>query len=452
MLLTLARSNSFRIHDARVFIGDGKVVERADVYLRNGVITELVEDGQKAALDADSFTTIEAAGKTLMPGLIDVHAHFGASGITMSEGVDEEMRNWPEHAVRAYLYSGVTAAKSVGDATDVLQKLKQRLQSGEILGTELFMTGPLFTAPGGHGTEFFTNLPEMLRTAMESQMAAAYSSPSEAASRVDKLAEQGVDGIKVVLESGAAGSLFERLDLQVFDAITNAARSHRLPIVVHTGTPQDIQDAVSRDIEGVEHGSMRDAVPDAVLNEMAAKAIYYDPTLAVLDSIFRIAKRDATVMEDPLVRQTIPSRLVVKMRSWIQKHEVDPSLSQLPDLKNTAAVKNLLRAYRAGVPIVVGTDSGNYGTFHGPAIHREMELWQEAGIPPADILKAATGNAAQLLAAGSRIGKVAKGYEASLLLVDGNPLDDIRGTRRISDVFFKGERIKRSTLFQPNKE
>ena len=76
-----------------------------------------------------------------------------------------------------------------------------------------------------------------------------------------------------------------------------------------------------------------------------------------------------------------------------------------------------------------------------------MELWQDSGIPPADILKAATANAAQFLGAGDRIGKIAKGYEASLIIVDGNPLEDIRGARRISDVFFKGERVRRSGLF-----
>jgi imidazolonepropionase-like amidohydrolase len=81
-----------------------------------------------------------------------------------------------------------------------------------------------------------------------------------------------------------------------------------------------------------------------------------------------------------------------------------------------------------------------------------MELWQDAGIPPADILKAATSNAATLLGADKRIGKVAPGYEATVLIVDGNPLEDIRGTRRISDVIFKGERVRRSALFQPSEE
>jgi len=443
-----ARSNSFRLHDVRVFVGDGRVIDRADVFIRNGKIVEVVEDGQNSSENASSYNTIEGAGKTVLPGLIDAHAHFGASGITMSEGIDPEMVNWPEHAVRSYLYSGVVAAKSVGDATDELLKLKRRLADGEILGAELFMTGPLFTAPGGHGTEYFRNMPEPLRTTFESQMAAAYSVPADATARVDALAAQGVDGIKVVLESGGTGILFERLDLSVFDAVAAAARRHKLPVVVHTGVPQDIVDSIGRGAAGIEHGAMRDIIPDTLLQQLASKGVHYDPTLVVLDSLVRIARRDVSLIEDPVARQTIPSTLVVKMRNWIRTHDVDPGLLQIPELKNTAAMKNLINAHRAGVPLVVGTDSGNYGTFHGASLHREMELWQEAGIPAGDILKAATGNAAQLLGAGDRLGRIAAGFEASLLLVDGNPLEDIRGTRRISDVFFKGERVKRSTLFE----
>jgi imidazolonepropionase-like amidohydrolase/ABC-type multidrug transport system permease subunit len=444
----LERSNNYRIHDVRVFTGDGPVLERADVYVKNGRIADVVEEGASTAEDDTSYITVEGAGKTLLPGLIDVHAHFGSPGVALTQGFTDDMAHWPERAVRSYLYSGVTAAKSVGDVTDELLKLKQRLASGELAGTELFMTGPLFTAPGGHGTEYFRNLPDALRQTLEPQMAAAYSTPAEAAARVDNLAQQGVDGIKAVLESGGAGMLFERLDLNVFAAVAGAAKRHNLPVVVHTGTPQDIRDALGQDVAGIEHGSMRDLIPDALLAELAARGVRYDPTLAVLDSVVRLTQHDDSLMEDPLIRQTIPSKLVSPMKAWIRDHEVDPQLSQIPSVQRTGAARNLVAAHRAGVVLVVGTDAGNVGTFHGPAVHREMELWQEAGIPPADILKAATSNAARLLGAGERIGRIAKGYEASLLMVDGNPFDDIRATRRISDVFFKGERIRRSTLFQ----
>jgi imidazolonepropionase-like amidohydrolase/ABC-type multidrug transport system permease subunit len=443
----LGRSHNWRVHDVRVFVGDGQVLDQADVYVQNGKIVDVVEAGQPAPPDSASYSVIEGAGKTLLPGLIDVHAHFGASGITMSEGFDKEMTNWPGHAVRSYLYCGVTAAKSTGDVTADLLKVKHRITAGEILGTELFMVGPLFTAPGGHGTEYFRNMPEAVRKTMEPEMSAAYSTPAEATSRVDTLAAQGVDGIKVVLESGGAGMLFERLDLAVFDAVAAAARRRSLPVVVHTSTPQDIRDAIARDVAGIEHGSTRDLIPDDLIKEIVSKQVRYDPTLTVFDSFQRISVRDASMLEDSLARQTIPAKLLAKMQRWIHSNEIFKDRSSVPPIKQTAAVKNLVNLYHAGVPLVLGTDAGNYGTFHGSAVHREMELWQEAGIPQSDILKAATSNAAQLLGAGNRIGKVAKGYEASLLIVDGNPLEDIRGTRRISDVFFKGERVRRSELF-----
>ena len=189
-----------------------------------------------------------------------------------------------------------------------------------------------------------------------------------------------------------------------------------------------------------------------LIQEIAKKGTAYDPTLVVIDSFSRIAKRDTSLLEDPLARQTISAKLLGKMREWIRTTDLLADAAQIPPLKDIPATKNLQDVYKAGVPLVLGTDAGNVGTFHGAAVHREMELWQEAGIAPADILKAATGNAAKLLQAENRIGKVAKGFDASLLLVDGNPLDDIRGTRRISDVFFKGERVRRSNLFVPAED
>ena len=109
--------------------------------------------------------------------------------------------------------------------------------------------------------------------------------------------------------------------------------------------------------------------------------------------------------------------------------------------------KNLLAAQQAGVTLVAGTDAGNPLVFHGPGIHREMQLWVAAGVAPAVALQAATFNNARLLRAENRIGLIRKGYEASLLLIDGNPLQDISATEHISMVLFKGERVDRSELF-----
>jgi imidazolonepropionase-like amidohydrolase len=108
---------------------------------------------------------------------------------------------------------------------------------------------------------------------------------------------------------------------------------------------------------------------------------------------------------------------------------------------------NLLRAWKAGVPLVAGSDSGNPLVFAGPSMHHELQLWVQAGIPAAVALQAATGNAAKLLRVGNRIGAIREGMDADLLLVDGNPLQDISVTERISLVVFKGERVRRADLF-----
>jgi imidazolonepropionase-like amidohydrolase len=98
--------------------------------------------------------------------------------------------------------------------------------------------------------------------------------------------------------------------------------------------------------------------------------------------------------------------------------------------------------------LATGSDAGNFLVFHGPTVQREIELWVAAGIPAADALQAATFNAAKLLRADQRLGTIEKGKDATVLVVDGNPLQDVRALSAISNVFLKGERIARSTIFE----
>jgi imidazolonepropionase-like amidohydrolase len=125
----------------------------------------------------------------------------------------------------------------------------------------------------------------------------------------------------------------------------------------------------------------------------------------------------------------------------------DAAKAELFQHASEQARANLLRAWKAGVPLAMGTDSGNPLVFHGASMHRELQLWVEAGIPKEIALQAATVNAAKLLRQEKRIGAIRKGMDADLLMVDGNPLDDITATQRISLVVFQGERVRRGALF-----
>jgi imidazolonepropionase-like amidohydrolase len=98
--------------------------------------------------------------------------------------------------------------------------------------------------------------------------------------------------------------------------------------------------------------------------------------------------------------------------------------------------------------LVTGTDAGNFLVMHGPTVQHEIELWVAAGIPPDVALQAATYNAAKLLRVDNRIGTIEKGKDASLLIVDGNPLQDVRALSSISVVMMKGEYVGRRQIFE----
>jgi imidazolonepropionase-like amidohydrolase/ABC-type multidrug transport system permease subunit len=444
----LMRSRSLLIRNVRIFTGDGRVIESGGVLVKNGKIQRIYEGTTPDAKEVKA-EAVEASGKTLLPGLIDVHVHLVAPGGFSESAADYQPDKTMPRALAAYLYSGITAVKSVGDPLDQILKVRALVNSGERLGAELFTCGPMFTASGGHGTEYFKNMPEQYRKSAEEQTVRIPKTPEEARQQVDELKLRGVNGIKAILEAGAAGMLFNRLDVTILRAVAEEARARKLPIVVHTGDSHDVADALSAGINGLEHGSMRDKIPAGLFAQMKTQGVTYDPTLTVVEAFLDLGVGSLDPLERPLVLQAGPAALIdsskkflasangAKMRDQIKRFPVSMELAR----------QNLLAAWHAGVMLVTGSDAGNPLVFHGPTIQRELELWVEAGIPPAVALQAATYNAARLIGVGDRIGLIKEGYDANLLLVDGNPLKEIKQIESIQSVIFKGEHISRSELF-----
>src|SRR5262249_22140036 len=177
-----------------------------------------------------------------------------------------------------------------------------------------------------------------------------------------------------------------------------------------------------------------------------------DPTLSVLEGFHDVSAGRDDLLQRSLVRQVLPQKLLSGTRAALAagKYTNGERAAGLQSAMHIAE-DNLRRAWTAGVPLVTGSDAGNTLVFHGPAGHRELQLWVAAGIPPTVALQAATRNAAQLLGTGSRLGLVAPGYDATLLVVDGDPTREISSTERISMVIFQGERVRRAELFDPAK-
>ena len=445
----IERGKTWLIQNARVFVGDGKVIESASILIKGGKIAEIYEGNapDSKTLKAD---VVEAAGKTVLPGLIDVHVHLGASGGFIEDWSKFDPKKATERELQSYLFCGITSVRSAGDAVDDMLKVRKLFGSGEKLGTELFLCGPLFTAEGGHGTEYGKFLPEAMRASFIAQFVRTPKSPEEARQQVDALAAQKINAIKGVLESGAPGYPFNRMDVNILRVVTAEAHAKGLPVAVHTGKAQDVVDAVSLPADSIEHGSFVDEISDATIAEMKAKGIAYDPTLSVVEGLSSFARGDTSLLKRSLVQQVTQKDLLdgtQRAASKPELNEMREGLKRWPMSLDTGG-KNLLKAWRAGVLLVTGSDAGNFLVLHGPTVQREIELWVAAGIPIEVALQAATINAAKLLRADSRIGTIEKGKEATLLIVDGNPLQDVHALSAVSTVFMKGERVNRTGLLQ----
>lgn len=439
----LSRSRTRLIRNARIFIGDGRVIENGAVLVKAGKIAEIY-DGNIPDPKALSAEPVEAAGKTLLPGLIDTHVHLGAPGgvADLSRGVADPQKAM-ERELAAYLYSGVTAVRSLGDALDISLKVRDLVNSGEKQGAEFFDFGPLFTVPGGHGTEYTKNLPGTMRLQAEGQNLRMPATADEAKRAVNALKAVRIDGIKAILESGAGSATFKSLDPRMLDAIADAARADNLPVTVHTGDARDVEDALNAHVNGIEHGSLRQRIPDEDFVRMAKDGVTYDPTLSVGEAMVKFAAGEADLLNRSLVQQVVSKEMLSATRKALGAKGAPVELVNMGIARD-----NLLRAWRAGVILVAGSDAGNMMVFHGPTIQHELALWVEAGIPIDVALRAATLNAARALRADQRFGSIERGKDATMLLVDGNPLQDIRALEAISGVMFKGERVDRSDLLK----
>ncbi len=443
----LARKQTILIKNARIFTATGAVIEGGSVLVKNGKIARIFTGTAPEGKSLNALE-IEAAGKTLLPGLIDVHIHLGAPGGIYEDAAKYQDLKLNEKRLKAYLYSGITSVKSTGDWVDTMLDLRRRERSGEVLTAELYAVGPLFSAAGGHPTQMLKYLPQSMQALGESQFVRLPKSEEEARQMVRDLKAKGVDGIKAVLESGTAKSPMPRLDLKILHSICAEAKAQGLRTVVHTSKAVDVQDAFDAGADGVEHGSANDVLSDELLKRMAASGFYYDPTLSVFDSLRMIGEQDFSRLDDSLLQQAVPLDLLKSTRKLMTRQAAN--LEYAIDMNRVRA--NLKRVFDAGVKLVTGSDAGNPLVFHGPTIQQELDLWVAAGIPADRALIAATRTSAELLGQAGRIGTIEVGKDANLLLVDGDPLKDIKSLSRISAVMLKGERIGRNSLLKDEDE
>lgn len=432
------------IKGGRVIDGTGRPpIENAVVVIEGEKIKAVFREG--AAPIPSGATIIDASEKSILPGLIDVHVHFGASpgAGTSPEEFGQARRI---HDLKAFLYCGVTTFKSLGDDQGKILSLRRRESIEHRISPRIFAVGRIFTAPGGHpaGT-IFKSWP---KEAVDTNVYQVETEQDVRAAIATQVADH-VDGIKIVLDGGIASRPLPRLKVELLRLIIVEAHKNRLVVSVHCGSAQDVTDAVNAGADGIEHAD-QEGLADETIKTMAQRGVYYTPTLAVFSQIARL-QRGANLANDPLVSRAVAPGLLQGLRAYQSK--LAETIKKSPDTvarderRLTTAKLNTRRALISGVRICAGTDAGNQGVFFGPALHRELALLVDAGLTPLQAITAATRNAAAYIGALDRIGTTEPGKLADLLIVDGDPSTDIRATTRIWMVIKGGQRVDREGLF-----
>jgi hypothetical protein len=302
------------------------------------------------------------------------------------------------------------------------------------------MVGPFFSVPRGH--------PCTVDYSADS--CALVTTPESAEPLVAALAEKHPDFLKLVFEGGGAPfDPLPRLSLAQATAVRDAATRHGLRLVAHAATAQDFADALEAGVVAIAHVPERELLSEELISLAAQRKVSVITTLSVHDALPRLV--DSPAFLDPLAQaDAVPLPVLDELRSpefarWMSEGGGSKLLGPYRAFLATQE-ENLRRLHRAGVPLLAGTDSGNPGVFHGPALHRELELLVQAGLTPVEALTSATLLPARLFGLDERSGRVAAGQRADLLLVEGDPSVDIHALRNTRRIWLDGMPLDGSDL------
>ncbi len=397
---------------------------------------------ESTPIPASGAMVVDGAGATLVPGLIDMHGDTGNSSAPAWSGEfpDAELN------LRAFLYCGVTTVLDPGDMDKDAFARREKLRRGELLGPRMYTAGPLLTARGGHPVPVINELvPWWIRWYLVRHYTRQVDTPEEARKAADEIAELGADVMKLVVDRVPAGA--PRIRNDVLAAAVAEARTRKLRAVAHIGTTEDALDAARAGVAMWMHGVYRERVPDDAVATLAGFHVPMVATIGVFESyaLLNQGPRVATPLEEETVApetlrafDQVPEDFSPEFRPYIE------SLRPLRPVWRG----NVRRLRAAGVTILAGSDP-QAGVFPGAALHRELGHLTEAGLTPAEAIRAATLDAARFLADGREpdFGLIGVGKRADLLLVDGDPTRDLAALARIRLLLQDGlviERMPRS--------
>ena len=425
--------------DAPISPGHHTIAGVAVVDVEQGVILPdqmvIIEDGLIQAVGPHAEISapkgshvIDGRGLYLMPGLVDAHVHYFDAPVFG----------------RVMIANGVLLVRDMGQPTEQVLKLRDALNRGEMLGPEMIATGSILDGD-----------PPLIPS-----ISLGLGTPEAGRNAVRQQAQAGVDEIKV----------YSRLNKDVFLAIVDEAQQVGLKVVGHVPDSITIEDAAAAGLKSSEHvfgfekiivkllggharqtyagmgsetgylqrlGEVNPEDLRGVYHRLRARGLTVCPTVVT----FQVGTNYRAILagEYPVSDYVSPGILDLWKSQWSGQDD-------LPDFIWQKWAQMVSEMNQAGVSLMVGTDLVAPGIIPGYAVHQEMAIWQEAGIPAADVLRSATLVPARFMGLDDRVGTVAQGKTASLVLVKADPLKDIRNAQMIEAVFLRGQYYSRDDL------
>ncbi len=395
---------------ARVINGAGDApIENATIIIAQGRIAAV---GPAASVTIPSGATrVNMASKTILPGLISDHSH-----VTVEAVIKRPARDYMLETLKLYSDYGVTTVVSLGSATLADEAEGFRIRDEQRRGT-----------------------PDRTRL-ITAGMNAIGKTPEEARASVDRLADAKADLIKYHINGRPAD-----MTPEIYGALVDEAKKRNLITTVHVFYLKDAKLAIEKGTNAVVHSVRDQDVDKALIDMMKRNNVAYVPTLTRDLSVFIYETRPA-FFDEPFFRKGISRyqrevdilsdpKLQIETRDSAEAKTIKVALKQ--------ANRNLKLLSDAGVLIGMGTDTaspGDLGRWPGYFEHVEMEMMVQAGMTPMQVIKAATGDAARIMKLDS-LGTIAPGKAADLLVLNANPLVDIRNTRQIDSVWIAGRKL-----------
>lgn len=394
----------------RLIDGTGRVIENGTLVLDGA---RIVAAGPAASTPVPAGAArVEAKGKTILPGLINAHGHVAATSGLRSDPASYTRDNLVRQ-LRTYAQYGVTTVFSLGDDQALGFTMRNEQASGPLDRARLFVAGAVIAGD----------------TADAARTMAA------------KVAEMSPDLLKIRVDDNLGTS--RKMPEAAWRAVIEEAHKRNLKVAVHIYSLADAKATVAGGADFIAHSVRDAAVDEAFIAAMKGRDICYSPTFTREISTF-IYDATPAWLDDPFFVKGVSPDIVAQLKDPTRQAQIRNSAGWKAGQQYKAglevAKRNLKTLIDRGVRIAFGTDSGPPARFQGFFEHLELEMMVEAGLTPMQALVSATGDAARCHQRAGQLGTLAPGAAADVLVLGANPLDNIRNTRSIEQVWINGRK------------